>query len=146
MPGHGGASVSVGGHISEQTQSNQINKFFEDYVRTFDGRDGAAISMFYHVPSLTMRADKSTHCFQSRDELATFFQAVADSYAREGNEGGRFRNLVVQSIGARSALATVEWQLMRLDGTVVREWRQSYNLIRPDDRWQIFVSTIHVEG
>ena len=132
--------------MSEQAQSDQINKFFEDYVRTFDERDGATISMFYHVPSLTMRADMSTHCFQSREEVATFFQAVSDSYAREGNEGGRFRNLVVQSIGARSALATLEWQLMRLDGTVVREWRQSYNVIRPDDRWQIFVSTIHVEG
>jgi hypothetical protein len=42
--------------------------------------------------------------------------------------------------------ATLELQLKRRDGTVVREWRQSYNLIRPDDRWQIFVSTIHVEG
>jgi ketosteroid isomerase-like protein len=132
--------------MSEQAQSDQINKFFEDYTRTFDERDGAAISMFYHVPSLTMRADMSTHCFQSREEVATFFQAVSDSYAREGNQGGRFCNLVVQSIGARSALATLEWQLKRLDGTVVREWRQSYNLIRPDDRWQIFVSTIHVEG
>jgi hypothetical protein len=47
--------------MSEQSQSDQINKFFEDYVRTFDGRDGTAISMFYHVPSLTMRADRSTH-------------------------------------------------------------------------------------
>jgi hypothetical protein len=123
--------------MSEQAQSDQINKFFEDYTRTFDERDGAAI---------TMRADMSTHCFQSRVEVATFFQAVSDSYAREGNQGGRFCNLVVQSIGARSALATLEWQLKRLDGSVVREWRQSYNLIRPDDRWQIFVSTIHVEG
>jgi len=94
--------------MSEQSQSDQINKFFEDYVRTFDGRDGTAISMFYHVPSLTMRADRSTHCFQSRDEMATFFQAVTDSYAREGNEGGRFSNLVVQSIGGRSALVTLE--------------------------------------
>jgi ketosteroid isomerase-like protein len=131
--------------MSEQSQSDQINKFFEDYVRTFDARDGTAISMFHHVPSLTMRADRPTHCFQSRDEVATFFQAVTDSYAREGNEGGRFCNLVVQSIGGRSALVTLEWQLMRLDGSVVREWRQSYNVIRPDDRWQIFVSTIYVE-
>jgi hypothetical protein len=93
--------------MSEQAQSDQINKFFEDYVRTFDERDGSAISMFYHVPSLTMRADMSTHCFQSRGEVATFFQAVSDSYAREGNQGGRFCNLVVQSIGARSALCYI---------------------------------------
>jgi hypothetical protein len=128
---------------SKRNQTKSTNSSRITFARSMGE---TARPSLYHVPSLTMRADKSTHCFQSRDEVATFFQAVADSYAREGNEGGRFRNLVVQSIGARSALATVEWQLMRLDGTVVREWRQSYNLIRPDDRWQIFVSTIHVVG
>jgi hypothetical protein len=46
-----------------------------------------------------MRGDGSTHFFQSRAELASFFQPVAEGYHREGNEGGGFRNLVVQSIG-----------------------------------------------
>jgi hypothetical protein len=64
--------------MSEQSQSDQINKFFENYVRTFDGRDGTAISMFYHVPSLTMRADRSTHCFQSRDDPFRKFALVGE--------------------------------------------------------------------
>ena len=131
--------------MPEQALSDQINKFFEGYVRAFERGDGAAISMLYHVPCLTMRADRSTHCFQSREEVATFFQAVAEGYIREGNQGGRFHNLVVQPLGTRSALVTLDWQLKRPDGTVIREWRQSYNVIRPDDRWQVFVSTIHVE-
>jgi hypothetical protein len=131
--------------MSQQALTDEIKKIFDDYNRTFAERDGAAISMFYSVPSLSMRGDRSTHCFQSREELAAFFQEVADRYEREGASGARFLDLAVQPIGGRSVLATLEWQNTRPDGSVVRKWRQSYNLIRPDDRWQIFVSTFHVE-
>jgi hypothetical protein len=132
--------------MPEQPLSDQISKFFEDYNRTFQERDGAAIAMFYHVPSVTMRGDGSVHCFQSREELASFFRSVAEGYHREGNKGGGFRNLVVQPIGGRSTLATLDWQMMRADGSLLRQWRQSYNLLRTDGRWQIFVATFHVEG
>ena len=130
--------------MSEQALSDQISKFFEDYDLAFATRDGAAIAMFYHAPSLTMRGDGSLHCFQSREELASFFQAVSDGYFREGNRSGGFRNLVVQSIGGRSVLATMDWLMLRPDGSLLRQWRQSYNLIRADSRWQIWVATFHV--
>jgi hypothetical protein len=133
--------------MPEQPLTDQISKFFEDYHRTFNGADGASIAMFYHVPSVTLRGDGSTHCFRSREELASFFQGVAEGYNREGNAGGGgFYNLAVQPIGGRSALATMDWQLMRADGSLFRQWRQSYNLLRADGRWQIFVATFHVEG
>jgi hypothetical protein len=132
--------------MPEQPLSDQISTFFEDYNRSFETADGAAIAMFYHVPSITMRGDGSTRCFQSREELASFFQPVAEGYQREGSEGASFRNLVVQPIGGRSVLATMDWQLMRSDGSPVRQWRQSYNLLRVDGRWQIFVATFHVQG
>lgn len=131
--------------MSEQPLSDQIHKFFDDYNRTFQTADGAAIATFYHAPCLTMRGDGSIHCFQSRDEIAAFFQAVAEGYNREGN-GGDFQNLVVQPIGGRSVLSTMDWRLMRADKSLVRQWRQSYNLIRVDGRWQIFVATFHVQG
>jgi hypothetical protein len=132
--------------MPEQPLSDQISKFFEDYHRAFMGADGAAIAMFYHVPSVTLRGDGSTYCFQSREELTSFFRGVAEGYNREGNAGGGFCNLTVQPIGGRSALATMDWQLLRADGSLLRQWRQSYNLLRTDGRWQIFVATFHVEG
>lgn len=30
------------------------------------------------------------------------------------------------------------------DGTSIRKWTQTYNLIHAHDRWQILVSTIHI--
>jgi hypothetical protein len=125
--------------------ANEIAKFFDDYNTTFATRDGAAIALFYSVPSVSMRGDGSTYGYQSRAELIAFFQEVADRYEREGASGARFLDLVVQPIGGRSALATLEWENTRSDGSVVRKWRQSYNLIRADGRWQIFASIFHIE-
>ena len=132
--------------MSDQAQSDEIRKFLDDYTRAFDAREAVAIAMLYHVPSVTMRGDGSAQCFQSRGELQQFFQGVADGYHQEANLGpGRYHGLTIQPIGARSVLVTLEWEMVRTDGSIVREWRQSYNLVRVDGRWQIFVSTFHRE-
>jgi hypothetical protein len=39
---------------------------------------------------------------------------------------------------------TVDWELLRADDSVIRKWRQSYNLVRVDGGWQILVSTFHL--
>jgi hypothetical protein len=38
----------------------------------------------------------------------------------------------------------VTWELLGDDGRVLRQWRQSYNLVRLDAGWQVFASTYHV--
>jgi hypothetical protein len=53
-------------------------------------------------------------------------------------------DLEVVAIGARSALASLEWEMLRGDGTVLRRWNQSYNLVRVGDGWKILVSTFHL--
>jgi ketosteroid isomerase-like protein len=131
--------------MSDQSpQTSEISKFFSDYTRPFDARDGATIATFYHAPSITMRADASVHVFQTRRELQEFFQGVAEKYYAEGQRCSRFVNLDVKPIGSKSVLASLEWQMLREDGSTIRTWRQSYNLIWPDGRWQILVSTIHI--
>jgi hypothetical protein len=76
--------------------------------------------------------------------LQLFFQEVAERYYAEGQRGSRYVNLEVKSIGSKSVLATMDWQMLREDGSTIRTWRQSYNLICLDGRWQILVSTIQV--
>jgi len=130
--------------MSDQPLSNDISKFFSDYTKPFETRDGSAIAAFYHVPCVSMRPDGSVHCFQSREEMRTFFQRVADQYHLEGHRASSFSDLDVKPIGSKSVLASLEWQMLKEDRSIIRTWRQSYNLIRPDGRWQIFVSTFHV--
>jgi len=38
----------------------------------------------------------------------------------------------------------VTWELLREEGNVLRQWRQSYNLVRVEAGWQILASTYHV--
>jgi ketosteroid isomerase-like protein len=125
--------------------ADEARAFVENYARTFDSCDGDRIAALYHAPCVTMRGDGSIHCLQSREALASFFQGVADTYRRDGYRASRFSNLQVTPIGGRSALVTVDWELLRADGSMIRQWRQSYNLVRVDGGWQILVSTFHVD-
>ena len=124
--------------------TDEIRGFFEKYAKAFDSIDGNRIAALYHMPTVTMRGDASIHCLQPREELARFFQGVADTYYKDGYRSGKFTNLQVVPIGERSALATMDWELQRGDGSVLRKWRQSYNVVRVGNGWQILVSTFHV--
>jgi len=131
--------------MADQPLTEEVRGFFQEYNNAFASIDGGRIAALYYMPTVTMRADGSIHCLQSREELARFFQNVADTYHREGYRDGRFKILEVISIGGRSALATLDWELLRGDGSVIRGWRQSYNLVRSGGGWQILVSTFHVK-
>jgi hypothetical protein len=92
---------------------------------------------------VTVRADGSVHCLQSREELQSFFQKIADTYHQEGSRRSKYVDLEVGAIGSRSALVSLTWELLREDGSTIRRWRQSYNLLRLDQDWKILASTFH---
>jgi len=131
--------------MSDPAITDEVRIFFEEYAKAFDSIDGNRIAALYYMPTVTMRGDASIHCLQSREELARFFQGVADTYYKDGYRSGSFKNLQVVPIGGRSALATMDWELRRGDGSIIREWRQSYNVVRVGNGWQILVSTFHVK-
>jgi hypothetical protein len=91
-----------------------------------------------------MRGDGSIHCLQSHDEVARFFQGVVDTYRREAAVGGTPHDVVAVPIGERSALATVTY--LRPYGSVARQWRQSYNVVRFAEGWRILATTFHLSA
>jgi hypothetical protein len=54
------------------------------------------------------------------------------------------KDLDVVPMGGRSVLGIVTWELLREEGSVLRQWRQSYNLVRVEAGWQILASTYHI--
>jgi ketosteroid isomerase-like protein len=131
--------------MSAHSSVEGLREFFQDYQRAFDSFDANRIAPFYHAPCITMRADGSIYCLQTQEEVHRFFQGVANTYRAEGFRSGSFIGFDATPIGGQSALATMDWEILREDGTVLRRWRQSYNVVRVDDRWKILVSTIHRE-
>jgi hypothetical protein len=137
-------AVFVEPSMSAQALASEINELLNDYIKAFAMVDGVAIARCYHAPSITMRGDASVHVFQTRQELEAFFQAVAQKYYDDGGQNARFSGLELQPIGSKSVLVTLEWHQIRPDGSILRSWRQSYNLIYANERWQIFASTFHI--
>jgi len=124
---------------------DEVSEFLEKYNRAFASISGDQIAALYHEPCITVRGDGSIHCLQSRTELSRFFQGVADTYYRDGYRNGRYSGLEVTAIGGRSALITLDWEMLREDGSLIRQWRQSYNLVRVGAEWQILASTFHLK-
>ena len=134
---------------------DDVARFFDDFVTAFCSFSGVNIAALYVAPGVALRGDGSIQCLQSRADIERFFQTAVDAYRQDGCRGIRFKDLdVVPGIrfkdldvvplGGRSALGTVSWELLREDGTVLRQWRQSYNLARVERGWQVFASTYHV--
>ena len=125
---------------------DEVASFFDDFVDAFLSFTGSRIAARYLVPGVAVRADGSIETVQSRADLERFFQSAVDAYRLDGCHGIRYRDLDVVPMGARSVLGTVTWELLREDGSVLRQWRQSYNLVRPGTgaAWQILASTYHV--
>jgi hypothetical protein len=127
--------------MTAQPVQAEVSRFFDDFVEAFGTFSGARIATRYYVPGIALRGDGSIRSLQSRAEVERFFQAAVDSYQRDGCRGIQWRDLDVVPMGDRGVLATVTWDLLREDRTVLRHWRQSYNLVRVDAGWQIFAST-----
>ena len=121
-------------------------EFFDSFVAAFQSFEGTRIATLYLVPSVALQADGSLGCLNSQADVARYFQAVVDGYRAQGCRACRYRDLEVTAIGARSALATVTWDLLRNEDEVLKSWRESYNLHRTDaGPWRIFASADHAE-
>lgn len=135
--------------MTTQAAISDPNAFPEEYFRAYDAayfRSGgsALFADLYHLPSINVRGDGSVHCLKTPDETRQFFQAVADNNHRDGCRSWRSRNLDVRQLGGRSALVTVDWEMLREDGSTIRGWRHSYHLIRAEPGWRILASAVHL--
>lgn len=131
--------------MAESALTTTLEAFFTDYNTAFRTIEGRRIAPFYHAPCLTLRGDGSFLLLRERQDIENFFQKVADTYKSDGYSDGAFSNFSATPLGGRSALATMDWELRRHDGSPIRQWRQSYNLLRTIEGWKIVLSTFHVD-
>lgn len=129
--------------MSARGPADGVAGFFDDFVEAFLSFTGSRIAARYTVPGVALRGDGSVQFLQSRPDLERFFRAAVDGYRRDGCRGIRYKDLEVVPMGVRGVLGTVTWELLRDDGSVLRHWRQSYNLARVGTGWQILASTYH---
>jgi ketosteroid isomerase-like protein len=121
-----------------------VKRFLAEYIDAFLSNDGARIARTYNVPCVSVRVDGSICAFQSGDELKSFFQGLAEAYSKAGSRRWHYENLHIEALGAQSAIATLDWEMQREDGSAIRRWRQTYNFVLKDQRLRILASTFHL--
>jgi hypothetical protein len=129
--------------MDEAELAKTASSFFDEFVVAFSTFDGNEIARRYQAPYLALRADGSTQCFLVAADIATYFQEVVDNYHRSGCRSCRYRDLEVKELGKRSALASVTWDLLEEDGTLLISWRESYNLTRVGESLRVVASVDH---
>jgi hypothetical protein len=110
----------------------------------FDKTNWMTFTSLFHEPFVTVRGDGGVKLFQSRGETRKFFETVADAWRREGYHRFTTTNFEVMPMGRLSRLVTFDWEMLRADGSLLRKWRQSYQLILIQSEWKVLSSTFHV--
>lgn len=118
--------------------------FFNQYRAEFDSANWAGFASLFHEPCLTVRGDGSVRAIQSRQKAASFFASVSDAWRLEGYHRFETINLDVLPIGRSGMLATFDWQMFGKDNILIRQWRQSYQLVRVEGKLQVLTSMFHV--
>jgi len=102
--------------------------YFDCFVKAFTTFDGEQVANLFAAPLIALRSDGSLIGLPNRSDIVRYYQAALDKYQADGCHSCTWSELSVTSMGSRSLLAAVTWDLLRADGTVVAHWRQSYGL------------------
>ena len=126
------------------TLTHEMASFFDDFVAAFSRFDGAHIAERYVAPYVALQTDGGIQCFTEHTEIGRFFQRIVAEYHEKGCRSCRYKDVEASPLGNQSALATVTWELLLEDESLLSAWRESYNLVRTDNGWRIFASVDHV--
>jgi len=118
-------------------------EFFTKYRTIFDKGDMKKFSTFFNEPFMSVRADGQIQSLLTNNDAELFFPQVIDVWKKEGYNSFTMCDFEVVKLGTSSMLVTFTWQMLDNNAYLIRQWRQSYNLIKKDDSWKVLLSTFH---
>jgi hypothetical protein len=117
--------------------------FFKRYQSEFDQQNWASFAALFHEPAMSVRADGSVMVIPTHADGARLYASVSIAWLAEGYARFEMENFEVLALGQDSRLVSFDWLMLSEHGELIRRWRQSYQLIRPQGAWQVFTSTFH---
>jgi hypothetical protein len=131
--------------MEQVARSAEAEALFDRFANAFASFDAAEVAELFATPGVALRKDGSIVALTTREDVLRYYQAALDNYHRNGCRSCRWMELEMTPMGNRSTLATVTWDLLREDGSMLTRWRQSYGLSHSDDGPRIFASVMHAE-
>jgi hypothetical protein len=117
--------------------------FFKRYQFEFDQQNWASFAALFHEPAMSVRADGSVMVIPSHAEGEHLYQSVSKAWRAEGYARFEMKDFEVLALGQDSRLVSFDWVMLSERGALIRQWRQSYQLIRTQNAWRVFTSTFH---
>jgi hypothetical protein len=121
----------------------KIIDFFKRYQCEFDQQNWASFAALFHEPAMSVRADGSVMVIPTHADGARLYASVSSAWRSEGYARFETENFEVLELGESSRLVSFDWLMLSNEGDLIRRWRQSYQLIRSQESWQVFTSTFH---
>jgi hypothetical protein len=117
--------------------------FFKRYQSEFDQQNWVSFAALFHEPAMSVRADGSVMVIPTHADGARLYASVSIAWRAEGYARFEMENFEMLALGQDSRLVSFDWLMLSEHGDLIRRWRQSYQLIRPQGAWQVFTSTFH---
>ena len=121
----------------------EAKEFFTKYRTAFDKGNMDEFCMFFNEPFLSVRADGTIQSLATNKEAKDFFSKVIELWKKEGYQSFSISDFEVQALGKKSILVTFSWNMLNKDSHFIRQWRQSYNLVKEKSEWKVILSTFH---
>lgn len=96
--------------------------------------DVDAISAVYEAPLLALRDGRAIH-LADRTAVREHLTELMTAYARSGAARADIVELDVVELGRSSAFVTVHWDVCDAAGTILKDFRTTYQLLRADESW-----------
>jgi ketosteroid isomerase-like protein len=121
---------------------NDVATFFGQYAERYMASDVDAISAVYEAPLLAVREGRVIH-LPDRTAVREHLAELMAAYEGAGAARADVAELEVVSLGVSRAIVTVRWHVADAAGTLLRDFRSTYHLLRADGAWRILSYTNH---
>lgn len=121
----------------------ELIRFFDKFAQDFGSFDGSIIANRYFAPYTAISAEKAVSFYKESKDIEQYFAALLTDYQHQNVEYCTYSDFEFSTIGKKAALATMDWNMMKKDGTVVTSWRESYVLILDNSKWKIVCAVDH---
>jgi ketosteroid isomerase-like protein len=119
-----------------------IEALVEEYTRRYVAGDVDGVTEMCLAPFLAIREGRPIHMAE-KDAVHHHFGQVIAGYQAAGFASFAPVELDVHPMGESSAFVTVRWHAFDSAGTVVRDSRTTYHVLKTDDGWRFISYTNH---
>ena len=122
--------------------NDSLEEFWEVYSERYMASDLDAVSALYEAPFLAVRENEPIH-LPDRDAVREHLAGLMEAYRNASATSAAIADLRVAELDDASSITTVRWNALSEDGSLLRDFTVSYQLLRTPDGWKILSYTYH---